>query len=104
MSPASPAAATWTLSSPIPAARGPAARSPSRAAACSCPASAVWPGSPRASTTWPRHRDVALIATAAGEGTARYQQAAGRDLDPAVITLYRARWYLDDLASAIRMF
>ncbi len=52
----------------------------------------------------PPERDVALIATAAGEGTARYQQAAGRDLDPAVITLYRARWYLDDLASAIRMF
>jgi spectinomycin phosphotransferase len=30
--------------------------------------------------------------------------AAGRELDHAVITLYRLRWYLDDLASAIRMF
>ena len=24
--------------------------------------------------------------------------------DPAVLTLYRARWYLDDLASAVRLF
>lgn len=30
--------------------------------------------------------------------------AAGRALDPAVIILHRLRWYLDDLASAIRMF
>jgi len=52
----------------------------------------------------PPERDVCLIAAASGEGIDRYQQAAGRDLDPAVITLYRARWYLDDLASAIRMF
>lgn len=52
----------------------------------------------------PPERDVSLIATTSGEGTARYQQAAGRDLDPAVMTLYRVRWYLDDLASAIRLF
>ncbi|HEY5989464.1 MAG TPA: hypothetical protein VIV12_24270, partial [Streptosporangiaceae bacterium] len=37
-------------------------------------------------------------------GVDRYQEATGRELDPAVITLYRLRWYLDDLASAIRLF
>jgi spectinomycin phosphotransferase len=52
----------------------------------------------------PPERDVSLIATTSGEGTARYQQAAGRDLDPAVMTLYQVRWYLDDLASATRLF
>lgn len=52
----------------------------------------------------PPERDVSLIATTSGEGTDRYQQAAGRNLDPAVMTLYRVRWYLDDLASAIRLF
>jgi spectinomycin phosphotransferase len=51
----------------------------------------------------PPERDVSLIA-AGPEDTSRYQEAAGRELDPAVITLYRLRWYLDDLASAIRMF
>jgi spectinomycin phosphotransferase len=52
----------------------------------------------------PPERDVSLIAATSGEGIDRYQQAAGRDLDPAVLTLYRSRWYLDDLASAIRLF
>jgi spectinomycin phosphotransferase len=47
---------------------------------------------------------VSLIATSGSEGIDRYQRATGRDLDPAVITLYRLRWYLDDLASAVRMF
>ena len=51
----------------------------------------------------PAERDVSLIA-AGTEDIDRYQEAAGRQLDPAVITLYRLRWYLDDLASAIRMF
>jgi spectinomycin phosphotransferase len=52
----------------------------------------------------PPERDVSLIATTGNEGVDRYQEAAGRELDPAVITLYRLRWYLDDLASAIRLF
>jgi spectinomycin phosphotransferase len=51
----------------------------------------------------PPERDVSLVA-ADGEDLDRYQQAADRSLDPAVITLYRARWYLDDLASAVRLF
>jgi spectinomycin phosphotransferase len=52
----------------------------------------------------PPERDVSLIATTSGEGMDRYQHAVGRDLDRAVITLYRSRWYLDDLASAILLF
>ena len=51
----------------------------------------------------PPERDVSLIAMGS-EDPDRYQQAAGRELHPAVITLYRLRWYLDDLASAIRLF
>ncbi len=34
----------------------------------------------------------------------RYQEATGRAVDPAVITLYRLRWYLDDVSSAVGMF
>ena len=52
----------------------------------------------------PPERDVSLIATTGDEGVDRYQEATGRELDPAVITLYRLRWYLDDLASATRSF
>jgi len=52
----------------------------------------------------PPERDVSLIATTGNEDFDRYQEATGRELDPAVITLYRLRWYLDDLASAIRLF
>jgi spectinomycin phosphotransferase len=52
----------------------------------------------------PPERDVALIATASNEGVDRYQEATGCELNSAVITLYRLRWYLDDLASAIRLF
>ena len=51
----------------------------------------------------PPERDVSLIA-ADDDGLERYQQAVGRQLDPAVLTLYRLRWYLDDVASAIRLF
>jgi spectinomycin phosphotransferase len=51
----------------------------------------------------PPERDICLIA-AGPRDIDHYQETAGRELDPAVITLYRLRWYLDDLASAIRMF
>jgi spectinomycin phosphotransferase len=49
----------------------------------------------------PPERDLSLIATTGDDGVDRYQQAPGRELDPAVATLYRLRWYLDDLASAV---
>ncbi len=52
----------------------------------------------------PPERDVSLIATTGNEDLDRYQETTGRELQPAVITLYRLRWYLDDLASAIRLF
>ena len=52
----------------------------------------------------PPERDVALIATDSNQGVDHYQQATGRELNPAVIGLYRLRWYLDDLASATRLF
>jgi spectinomycin phosphotransferase len=48
-------------------------------------------------------RDIALIADGP-EDFHRYQEAAGRQVDPAVVTLYRLRWYLDDLSSAVQMF
>jgi spectinomycin phosphotransferase len=51
----------------------------------------------------PPERDVCLIAVGPRD-IDQYQEAAGRELDPAAITLYRLRWYLDDLGSAIRMF
>jgi spectinomycin phosphotransferase len=51
----------------------------------------------------PPERDIALIAVGP-QDIARYQEAAGREIDPAVIALYRLRWYLDDLSSAISMF
>ncbi len=52
----------------------------------------------------PPERDLSLIVTASGEDVDRYQEATGRQVEPAVITVYRVRWYLDDLASAIRLF
>lgn len=51
----------------------------------------------------PPERDLSLVVASA-EDISRYQQAAGRQLDPAVLMLYRLRWYLDDLGSAIRLF
>lgn len=51
----------------------------------------------------PPERDLSLIA-ADSEDLDRYRRAADRDADPTVIKLYRLRWYLDDLASAVKMF
>jgi spectinomycin phosphotransferase len=53
----------------------------------------------------PPERDVCLIAGTGDDGVVdRYQQATGRALDSEVLTLYRLRWYLDDLVSTISMF
>jgi len=52
----------------------------------------------------PPERDLSLIIGETGEGADRYQEVSGRAHDPSVLTLYRARWYLDDLASAVRLF
>jgi spectinomycin phosphotransferase len=48
-------------------------------------------------------RDIALIADGPAD-VDRYQRATGRAIDPAVIILYRLRWYLDDLSCAVQMF
>jgi spectinomycin phosphotransferase len=52
----------------------------------------------------PPERDLSLLAGGEGDGVERYQQVTGRTIDPALITLYQLRWYLDDLASAVRLF
>jgi spectinomycin phosphotransferase len=51
----------------------------------------------------PSERDLSLIAAGSAD-LDRYHRLTGRALDPAVIKLYRLRWYLDDLASAVKMF
>lgn len=48
-------------------------------------------------------RDIALVADGPAD-VDRYQEAAGRTVDPALVTLYRLRWYLDDVSSAVSMF
>ena len=52
----------------------------------------------------PPERDLFLIAATGARDLDRYQRATGRHIDAAVITLYRLRWYLDDLGSAVRLF
>lgn len=58
----------------------------------------------------PPERDLALIASDgdgsadADDSAARYRQATGRALSPAILGLYRLRWYLDDVGSAVRLF
>jgi spectinomycin phosphotransferase len=48
-------------------------------------------------------RDLALIIDGPADAN-RYQEAAGRTVDPALVMLYRLRWYLDDVSSAVSMF
>jgi spectinomycin phosphotransferase len=48
-------------------------------------------------------RDLWLVVTDSQE-IAYYSEASGRPVHPAVLTLYRLRWYLDDIASAVYFF
>jgi spectinomycin phosphotransferase len=52
----------------------------------------------------PPERDLSLVASAPGQGIERYEQATGHEVDFTLVTLYRLRWFLDDLASAVRLF
>jgi spectinomycin phosphotransferase len=52
----------------------------------------------------PPERDLSLLISDSGAGCERYEQATGRRVHLPVIALYRLRWYLDDLASATRLF
>jgi spectinomycin phosphotransferase len=51
----------------------------------------------------PPERDLWMVASDSKE-IARYCRATGRHVDPEAMTLYRLRWYLDDVASAVRLF
>jgi spectinomycin phosphotransferase len=52
----------------------------------------------------PRERDLSLIIDTPGSSAERYERATGHGVNFEVMTLYRLRWYLDDLASAVRLF
>jgi spectinomycin phosphotransferase len=52
----------------------------------------------------PPERDLALVLGEGGAGRERYEAMTGHEVHLDVITLYRLRWYLDDLGSAVRLF
>lgn len=52
----------------------------------------------------PAERDLWIIDGGGGDEISRYEQATGRRPDPAVMSLYGLRWYLDDIASTVRQF
>lgn len=51
----------------------------------------------------PPERDLWMVTSDNAE-LARYSNTTGHTIDPSVMTLYRLRWYLDDIASATRLF
>jgi spectinomycin phosphotransferase len=51
----------------------------------------------------PPERDLFIVADL-GVDLAPYERATGHPVDADVMTIYRLRWYLDDMASAVRMF
>jgi len=52
----------------------------------------------------PPERDLWLVIGAASQEACDYEAATGRRIDDGAMTLYRLRWYLDDIASAIHLF
>ena len=44
-----------------------------------------------------------MVAREGDEVLGRYVAATGHRVDPATMTLYRLRWYLDDIASAVQL-
>lgn len=44
-----------------------------------------------------------MVVTDTVEELVLYADAIGRDLDPAVLTLYRLRWSLDDIAIFVEL-
>jgi spectinomycin phosphotransferase len=52
----------------------------------------------------PPERDLALFGTERDASIDRYQHATGHEVNFEVVTLYQLRWYLDDLASTVRLF
>ncbi len=51
----------------------------------------------------PPERDLWLVAPGGDDGFGRYEAATGHRVDPGILTLYGLRWYLDDIASAVRL-
>ncbi len=49
-------------------------------------------------------RDLWMVASEGDDLLGRYEAATGHYVDPATMTLYRLRWYLDDIASAVQLF
>jgi len=52
----------------------------------------------------PPERDLSMVIEEGTEAAARYEAATGHRVDPTMMTLYRLRWYLDELATAVRWF
>jgi spectinomycin phosphotransferase len=52
----------------------------------------------------PPERDLSLVVADPGPDCDRYEECTGHAVDFDVIALYQLRWYLDDLASAARLF
>ena len=52
----------------------------------------------------PRERDLSLVVDEPGPNVERYERVTGHEVDFSVVTLYRLRWYLDDLASTVKLF
>jgi spectinomycin phosphotransferase len=48
-------------------------------------------------------RDLWMVAPEGDELFGRYEAATGHHVDPRTMTLYRLRWYLDDIASAVQL-
>src|ERR1700738_4877019 len=51
----------------------------------------------------PPERDLWMVTSDNAE-LSRYSNTTGHTIDPSVMTLYELRWYLDDIASATRLF
>jgi spectinomycin phosphotransferase len=49
-------------------------------------------------------RDLWMVAPEGDDLLGRYEAATGHNIDPATMTLYALRWYLDDIASAVQLF
>jgi spectinomycin phosphotransferase len=49
-------------------------------------------------------RDLWLVIEHGTEDASRYEAATGHAVDPTAMTMYRLRWYLDDIASAVHLF
>jgi spectinomycin phosphotransferase len=49
-------------------------------------------------------RDLWMVAPEGDDLFGRYEAVTGHNIDPATMSLYALRWYLDDIASAVQLF